>query len=151
MSAPKTSSKPFWMMIDRPKVTRMTSSTFSPTTRCSRKRCRPKPNAKGDRQDDERRDDRIEAERCRQRQQDEAGQDDEIAVGDIDEAHDAGRERQAGREQRVKAAEQDALQELIDPDRGHRLSQSEIMLHHDLAVDVSAGRPASETLPSSRQ
>ena len=43
----------------------------------------------GDRQYDQRRDDGIEAERRRQQQQHVAGQDDEIAVGDIDEAHHA--------------------------------------------------------------
>ncbi len=34
------------MMIDSANVTRMTSSTFSPTTRCNRKRCKPNPNTK---------------------------------------------------------------------------------------------------------
>ena len=42
-SAPKPSSKPFSMMMERPKVTRMTSSTFSPTTRCNKNRCSTKP------------------------------------------------------------------------------------------------------------
>jgi hypothetical protein len=74
----------------------------------------------GGRQHYQRGDDRIEAERRRQHQQDVAGQDDEIAVGDIDEAQHTGRQRQAGREQRVKPAEQDALQNLINPDRRHR-------------------------------
>ena len=49
----------------------------------------------------------------------ERGQDAEVAVGQVDEAHDAEDERQAGREQRVQPAEQDALDDRVDP--VHRL------------------------------
>jgi hypothetical protein len=42
-SPPKGRSR---LIIDKSKVTRMTSSTFSPTTRCNRSRCRSKPTRK---------------------------------------------------------------------------------------------------------
>ena len=40
---------------------------------------------------------------------------DEIAVGDVDQPHDAERQRQADREQRIDAAEQAALDEDVEP------------------------------------
>ena len=71
--------------------------------------------AKRDRQHDDGRCHRIEAKADREGQQRKAGQYDEVAMGDVDKAHDASRERQAGGKQRVQAAEQHALQQLIDP------------------------------------
>ncbi len=44
-----------------------------------------------------------------ERQRDERGEDRQVAVGEVDEAHHAERQREPGGEQRVEAAEQDAL------------------------------------------
>ena len=44
-----------------------------------------------------------------QRQDQEGGHGDEVAMGEVDQAHDAEDQREAGSEQRIEAAEQDAL------------------------------------------
>ena len=75
--------------------------------------------AKGDRQEDQRDQERRPAEDAGQRQDDEREQDDHIAVGDVDEAHDAERQRQAEREQRVEPADQHALDEEVEERLDH--------------------------------
>ena len=64
-----------------------------------------------------------------QRHQDRTKQHDHVAMGDIDEAHDAERERQAQREQRIEAADQDALDDEVEGTSRHHRSRPEIMLH----------------------
>ena len=73
----------------------------------------------GDREHDQGGDDRIKAEQRPQKQQRVARQHDEIAMRDVDETHHAGRKRKADGEQRIKAAEHHALEQLIGPDRDH--------------------------------
>ena len=58
---------------------------------------------------------RVEAERRDQRQDQKRGEDDEVAMGQIDQPHDAEDQRQAGGEQRVEAAEQHALDDGVEP------------------------------------
>ena len=41
----------------------------------------------------------------------------EVAVGEVDDPHHAEHQREPAREQRVEAAEQDALDDVVDP--GH--------------------------------
>jgi hypothetical protein len=75
--------------------------------------------SEGERQHDQRCHHRVEAEQTRQQKQSVAAEDDEIPVGDVDKAHHSGRQRQADGEQRVEAAEHDALKQLVDPNGGH--------------------------------
>jgi hypothetical protein len=53
----------------------------------------------------------------RDQEQDQIGaQHDQVAMGEIDQPHDAEHQRQAGSEQRVQPAKQDPLDDGIDPD-----------------------------------
>ena len=61
------------------------------------------------------REERIEAEPRRQREDRERRQHDQIAMGEIDQPHDAEDQRQAGGEQRIQAAKQNALNDRAEP------------------------------------
>ncbi len=50
-----------------------------------------------------------------ERQDREGRQHDEVAMREIDQPHDAEDQRQAGGEQRIEAAEQDALDDGVEP------------------------------------
>jgi len=63
----------------------------------------------------QRREERIEPEPRHQRQDRERRQHDQVAMGEIDQPHDAEDQRQAGGEQRVQAAEQNALKDAAKP------------------------------------
>ena len=100
------------MMIDRPKVTSSTGRMPLPTvalqqhalqrpTDGERGGVKIRPTRNGDQP-------RVAA----KRQNHERSEHDEVAVGDIDEAHHAERQRKAEREQRIEAAEQHALHQL---------------------------------------
>ena len=67
-----------------------------------------------DRQGDERGDERVEPERGDEGQNEEGGEHDEIAVSQIDQAHDAEDQREPGGEERVEPAEQNALDQRVD-------------------------------------
>ena len=67
------------------------------------------------RDDDDQRGERPDAERLRHDQRDVGCKHDEIAMGDIDEPHDAERHRQTDGEQLIDAAEKGALDEDIEP------------------------------------
>ena len=45
--------------------------------------------------------------------------DDQVAMGDIDQPHDAEDQRQAGGEQRIEPADQNALDDDVDPGHAH--------------------------------
>jgi len=75
----------------------------------------------GEGQHDRDRGQRRQAEALGQRPQDEGDENDQVAVGDVDEAHDADRQRQPHGEQRIQPAHQDALHDLIEPDSEHGL------------------------------
>ncbi len=75
--------------------------------------------AKGDREEDERDQEGRPPENAGQRQDDEGEQHDHVAVGDVDEAHDAERQRQAEREQRVEAADQHTLDKEVEERLDH--------------------------------
>ena len=62
----------------------------------------------------QRRQERIEPQRLCHHQHDERRQHDQVAVGEIDEPHDAEDQRQPGREQRVEPAQHHALQHGVD-------------------------------------
>ena len=102
------------MMIDEPERDEDYQQDVFPDNALQQIALEGEPGDESDRQDDDRADDGIEAERCRQGQQREASQNDEVAVGDVDEAHDAGAERKTGREKRIKSSQQDALHKLVD-------------------------------------
>ena len=67
----------------------------------------PTTNAGG--QHDEQCQQRVDVERVGQREREEGGEDRQVAVRQVDQPHHAEPERQAGREQRVQPAQQDAL------------------------------------------
>ena len=58
-----------------------------------------------------------------QRHQHEGEEHDHVAVGDVDETHDAERERQSEREQRIEAADQHALDDEVEERLNHRLTR----------------------------
>ena len=67
------------------------------------------------RHDDRQRDQRMHANAGDDGEAEEARQHDQVAMGDVDQPHDAEDERQAGGEQRVEPADQDALYDGVDP------------------------------------
>ena len=75
--------------------------------------------AEGDRDQDQRNEKRRPAKRAGQRQEHEREQHDHVAMGDVDEAHDAKRERQAEGEQRIEAADKHALDDEVDERLDH--------------------------------
>ena len=58
---------------------------------------------------------RVEPKPRRQRENRESRQYDQIAMGEIDQPHDAEDQRQAGGEQRIQASEQNALDDRAEP------------------------------------
>ena len=115
LSAEKPSSRPFWMTIDRPKVTSSGGRISLPSVRLSRKYCSAQPMANISGTAISGRDERVEPERRHQHQDQEGGEHDQIAMREIDQPHDAEDEAQARRKQRVEAAEQHALENGIKP------------------------------------
>ena len=71
------------------------------------------------RHDQQQRSQRIETEGLRHHQRDVGGEHDQIAMGDVDQPHDAEDQRQAGGEHGVEPADQHALQDDVEP-FGHR-------------------------------
>ena len=71
--------------------------------------------AKHERRDEDHRQQRINAERFRHYNCEVGRQYDEIAMRDVDDAHDPEHERQAGGEKSVQSADQRALDDCIDP------------------------------------
>jgi hypothetical protein len=74
-----------------------------------------KSRGKHRRHSEQRREERIETEPRSQCEDGECGQHDEIAVGEIDQSHDAEDQRKAGGEQRIEASEQSALNDRAEP------------------------------------
>ena len=68
------------------------------------------------RRNDQEAEKRLDREAVGQHKERIGGQDREAAVRQVDEPHDAEHERQAAGDQRVVAAEQDALEDLVDED-----------------------------------
>ena len=123
LSAEKASSSPFWMMIDRPKVTSSGGSRSRPKVRLSSTCCSAKPttNITGIATRAARNGSRpshVASDEDR-----EGGQHDQVAVGEIDQPHDAEDQRQAGREQRIEAAEQNALDDACRASRSCSTSE----------------------------
>jgi hypothetical protein len=78
--------------------------------------CKAVAQQEHERDRDGRRDKRRQA-RHRNEKQDEIGtHHNEIAMGEVHQPHDAEDQRQASGKQRVKAAEQNALEYCVDPD-----------------------------------
>ena len=67
------------------------------------------------RHDDDQGQERVDAGGVDQHQRQERSEDAQVAVGQVDQAHDAEDQRQAGREQGVEAAEQHALDDGVEP------------------------------------
>ena len=71
------------------------------------------------RHDDRQRHDEIAAERRSPGEDEVGGEDGEVAVGEVDEAHHPERQREPGGEQGVETAQQDALDDGVDPVHGY--------------------------------
>ena len=115
LSAVKASSSPFWMMIDSPKVTSSGGSRSRPERAVEQHMLQGEADREHHRHGQQRGEQRIDAEPARQRQDHERRQHDQVAMGEIDQPHDAEDQRQAGGEQRIEAAEQDALDDRVEP------------------------------------
>jgi hypothetical protein len=63
----------------------------------------------------QRREERVQSECCDQREDQEGGQHDEIAMSEVDQTHDAEDQAEAGGKQRIEPAEQDALDDGVEP------------------------------------
>ena len=111
----EASSSPFWMMIERPKVT-SSGGRMSAAERAVQKHGLERvADDEHERDGDDESDERVEAERVSQHQDQEGGEDDEVAMREVDQPHDAEDQRQAGRVERVEPAEQDALDDGVEP------------------------------------
>ena len=126
-SAENSSSSAFWITIDRPKVTTSEGSGISPEGSVQHPALQRVADAERDRQEQQRdrrqRELRRGHERAERRQRGDRGegaQDDEVALGGVGEPHHAEHQRLAEREQRVEAAEEQALDEDVDGN-AHRL------------------------------
>ena len=119
-SAEKVSSSTFWMMMESPNVTRIGGRMPRPSRRLRTQRLERVAERGHERHHQDQREERVEPERLHHDDGEERGQDAEVAVGQVDDAHDPEDERQAGGEERVEPAEQEALQDGVDP--GHRQS-----------------------------
>jgi hypothetical protein len=64
-------------------------------------------------------DERIQPERLPHDHREERGQDAEVAVGQVDDAHHPEDEREAGGEERVEPAQQEPLQDGVEPAHRH--------------------------------
>ncbi len=64
---------------------------------------------------DQRGDERIEAEACDKHQDEEGGEHDQVAMGEVDQPHDAEDQAEPRREQGVEPAEQHALDDGVEP------------------------------------
>ena len=62
---------------------------------------------------------RIDVERADDDESDVGGHDAEVAVSQVDQAHDAEDQREAGGEQGVETAQQDSLDDVVYPDHHH--------------------------------
>ncbi len=67
------------------------------------------------RNDQDQRGQRVQTARADDHESDVGGEHDHVAMGDIDEPHDPEDQRQSGREQRVEAADQHALNDRVQP------------------------------------
>ena len=109
------SSSAFWITIDSPNVATIANAGSTPTTRSNTSRCRITADHERAREHEHERRQRIDGQRGRQRQRHVRGEDRQVTVGEVDEPHHAEAERQSGGEQRVEAADQDALHDRVDP------------------------------------
>ena len=91
---------------------------------------------------------RRQAERLHDEERDERGEDAEVAVRQVDHAHDAEHQSQAGREQGVESAQKDPLDCYIDPDPWRHIPKYAAVIASELR---SLGLPSSEILPSRKQ
>ena len=81
-----------------------------------------------------------------EREDQEGGEDDEVAMREVDQPHDAEDQRQAGGVERVEPAEQHALDDGVEPG-GHRAQSPKYAAWIASRVS-SAGRPESVMRPS---
>ena len=79
----------------------------------------------------------------------EGGEHDQVAMGEVDQPHDAEDEAEARREQRIEPAEQDALHDGVEP--VHASIRPEIGRVDGVAGRARDGRPESVTRPSIMQ
>ena len=115
LSAENASSSPFWMMIDRPNVTSSGGSISRPERAVEQHMLQRKADAEHHRHCEQDRDERIEPSAVAEREDGEGREHDQVAMREIDQPHDAEDQRQAGREQRIEPAEQDALDDGVEP------------------------------------
>ncbi len=97
-----------------------------------------------DRHDQPEREQRIDVQRLHGDDRDEGGQDAEVAVGEVDQAHDAEDQRQPGGEERVETAQQDALHDRVEPGHG---SGPEVGRGDPLARRAGTARRAARQCP----
>ncbi len=145
LSAEKASSRLFWMMMERPKVTSRGKDIAAQgaVEECALQRV---AEHEQDRRRHQRAEERPDAQRLGDGQHDEGREHDEVAVRQVDEAHDAEDQRQAGGEQRVEPAQHDALQQGVEHDR--HVPKYALWI---LSRSRSAGRPLSDMRPSWKQ
>ena len=103
-------------MIDSPKVDSTGTSRPPRALRSSTRRCSAQPISAINGATIRRPRNGSIAETVGQNKERVSGQHRQAAVGEVDDAHHAEHERQSARDQRVIAAEQDALEDLIDED-----------------------------------
>ena len=115
LSAEKACSSPFWMMMERPNVTSSGGSRSRPERPVQQHVLKRKADDEHHRHRQQRRDEGIEAEPAASDEDHERGEHDQVAMGEIDQPHDAEDQRQPGGEQRVEAAEQHALDQCVEP------------------------------------
>ena len=127
-SAEKISSSAFWMMMEHQRLQRVAERGHE-----------------GRHQ--EQREERVEPRRLHHHDREERGQDAEIAVSQVDDAHHPEDEREPGGEERVEAAEEEALEDGVHPPHRHAPKYAAAIR----ARVRSAGRPSSETAPLRRQ
>ena len=106
------------MMIERPKVISSGGSMSAPMAWLRMKVCSRYPTSEHQRQREQRGDRQRQAEKRDHRQDQEGREHDQVAMGEVDQPHDAEDQRQPGGEQRIEPAEQDALDEDVG-ERGH--------------------------------
>ena len=152
-SAENSSSSAFWITIDRPKVTTSEGSGSLPERAVEDAALQRVADAERDRQqqqpDGHQRELRRGHERAERRQRGdraECAEHDEVALRGVGEPHHAEHQRLAEREQRVQAAEQQALDEDVDATRIGLASDAEVRLR-DLLARERGGRAFERHAP----
>ena len=107
----------FSIITDRPKVTSTGASTPCRSARPNSSTCSARPDHERDGQQQRQRDPDRHAERGGQHEPEVGATHGQVAVGQVDDPHHAERQREPAGDERVLAAEQQALDDRVDP--GH--------------------------------